>query len=67
MKSIVESINEARQIHYRVSLIGCFDRDDLPMSVSILVDAPDQKHFEDFLKKEEGNIFGHADGGNIEY
>lgn len=67
MKSIVESINEARKISYRVSL-HCFnkDNDHLPVEVDILVDAADQKCFEEFLKKEHGEWFAHAQGGNIE-
>lgn len=67
MKNITESINEARQISYRVSLNGCYDKEDLPVSVTILVDASDQKSFEDFLEKEQDDLFIHADGGNIEY
>ena len=55
-------VNEARQISYRVAFDGC------PMiSVEILVDKADQAEFEEFLENEEGNIFTHAGGGNIEY
>ena len=61
------SVNEARQIEYRVALNDVMDEDDLPASVSILVDKADQKNFEKWLEKEEGNIFAHAGGGNVEY
>lgn len=67
MKNLRETINEASQIEYRVSLIGCTDRQNLPISVSILVDRGDQKWFESYLEEEEGNLFLHAGGGNVEY
>lgn len=55
-------VNEARQVSYRVAFDGC------PMiSVEILVDKADQAEFEEFLENEEGNIFTHAGGGNVEY
>lgn len=72
MKNLKEAmnealVNEARQVEYRVSIIGCNDRENLPISVTILVDKDDQKWFESYLEKEEGNLFLHAEGGNIEY
>lgn len=55
-------VNEARQVSYRAAFDGC------PMiSVEILVDKADQAEFEEFLENEEGNIFTHAGGGNVEY
>ena len=55
-------LNEARQVSYRVAFADC------PMiSVEILVDKADQAEFEEFLENEEGNIFTHAGGGNVEY
>lgn len=55
-------VNEARQVSYRAAFVGC------PMiSVEILVDKADQAEFEEFLENEEGNIFTHAGGGNVEY
>lgn len=72
MKNLVETmneamVNEARQVEYRVALIGCNDREDLPISVTILVDKDDQKWFESYLEEEQDNIFAHAEGGNVEY
>lgn len=72
MKNLKETvneamINEARQIEYRVALIGCVDRENLPISVTILVDKDDQKWFESYLEEEQDNLFSHAEGGNVEY
>lgn len=67
MKGLSEFITEARQIEYRVSLNDCKDREGMPINVSILVDKDDQKWFESWLEDEQDNIFGHAEGGNIEY
>ena len=67
MKSLNSMINEAREIEYRVALIGCTDRENLPISVTILVDKNDSKWFESYLEEEQGNLFAHAEGGNIEY
>lgn len=61
------TINEARQIEYRVSLIECVDRENLPITVTVLVDKEDQKWFESYLEDQEGNLFMHAEGGNVEY
>ena len=62
-----KSVNEARQVQYRASVIGATDSESLPINVTILVDREDQKSFEVWAKKEEGNIFTHIEGGNIEY
>ena len=62
-----KTINEARQIEYRVALIDVFDEDDLPVNVGILVDKENQKEFEKWLEKEQDNIFIHACGGRVEY
>ena len=67
MKDIKTMINEARQIQYSAALIDVLDRDDLPVSVTILVDKENQREFEKWMENEEGNIFSHANGGNIEY
>ena len=65
--SIQEAINEARQIEYRVAFLGPKDSEGLTFGVSIYVDKENQKAFEKFLEDEEGNIFEHAEGGNVEY
>lgn len=72
MKNLKEAMNEAlvteaRQVEYRVALIGCMDREYIPISVTILVDKDDQKWFESYLEQEQDNLFSHAFGGNIEY
>ena len=61
------SINEARQINYRVALNDVQDEEGLPISVDIIVDKEYQKQFEKWLEDEEGNIFSHAEGGRVEY
>lgn len=67
MKNITKMINEARQVEYSVSLTNCLDKNGLPMSVVISIDAANMKQFEAYLEDEEGNTFLHAEGGNIEY
>ena len=67
MKDLKAIINEARQIQYRVAIMDVLDKDELPVTVTILVDKVNQKEFENWLENEEGNIFSHAEGGNIEY
>ena len=72
MKNLKETmneamVNEARQVEYRVALIGCVARESLPISVTILVDKDDQKWFESYLEEEQDNLFSHAEGGNVEY
>lgn len=52
---------------YVVSFVDCKDEYDTPITVSIMVDRTDIKAFENFLKREEGNIFRHAKGGSVEY
>lgn len=71
MKNITESlkgaVNEARQIEYRVSLVGVQGADGMPASVSILVNKADQRPIEDWLESQQDELFAHANGGNIEY
>lgn len=71
MKDITESlknaVNEARQIEYRVSLVGVQGADGTPASVSILVNKADQRSIEDWLESQQDELFAHANGGNIEY
>lgn len=66
MKNLIEKINEAKEVKYRVSLIGA-KNEDTPINVTILVDSNDTKAFEKYLEDEQDNIFAHAEGGNIEY
>ena len=68
MKTLQESmINEAREIEYRVTFLGFEDEDGLPTTVKILVPREHARSFDDFLEKEQDNIFGHAEGGSVEY
>ena len=48
-------VNEARQLEYRVSLVGCHNpnNDDLPVDVTILVDPTDADAFEEYLEREQ--------------
>ena len=66
MKTLKDSINEAKQQQYRASFIGCIN-DGVPVSVTILVDKEDVKAFEKYALDEIDNIFGNVDGGNIEW
>ena len=67
MKSLSKYLTEARQIEYQVALNEVRDSEDLPITISILVDKDDQKNFEKWLEDQQDNLFSHADGGNIEY
>lgn len=61
------NVTEARKIEYRAQCVGTEDEEGLPITVSILVEKQYQKTFEKWLENQEGNAFGHAEGGNIEY
>jgi hypothetical protein len=67
MKSIKNMINEARQIEYKVSMIDVLDNEDLPITVTMVVDKEYQRSFEDWLEDQQDNLFSHAEGGSIEY
>lgn len=61
------SVNEAREINYRVQLADVLDDEDLPITITMVVEKEYQKQFEKWLENEEGNIFLHATGGRVEY
>ena len=70
MKTLVESIhsvNEAREVQYRVAFLDFLDEEGLPPTVTISVPREHVRMFEKFLEDQEGNIFMHAEGGSIEY
>ena len=68
MRTLQESmINEAREVQYRVSFIGFEDEDGIPPTVTILVPREHARAFDDFLEKEQDNIFSHAEGNSVEY
>lgn len=67
MKSLSKYLTEARQIEYQVALNEVHDSEDLPITISILVDKEDQKNFEKWLEDQQDNLFSHAAGGDVEY
>ena len=67
MRFINDYINESKQTQYRVSLIDVKDKEGMPISVSIIVNNEDVNDFEKWLNNQEGDIFVHASGGNVEY
>lgn len=54
------TINESQQVKYRVAFVGAVGKDTLPISADLIIDARYKNEFDDFLNKEEGNIFAHA-------
>ena len=67
MKTLKEMVNEARHVEYRVSLIDVVDGEELPISVTIIVEKEHQKKFESWLEDQQDNVFAHAEGGSVEY
>jgi hypothetical protein len=72
MKSLKEfcenmTINEARQITYRVQLLDVVDKEGIGISADIMIDKANQSSFEEWLEDQADNLFIHADGGNVEY
>ena len=63
------SVKESRNtnVQYDVCFIGTKDDEDIPYAVTIFVEKQWQDDFENFLNKNEGSIFEHAYGGNVEY
>ena len=55
------------KIPYYVSFLDCKDREGLPVNVEILIDQENVKEFEKFVTDNEGKIFAHAEGGDVEY
>lgn len=67
MKQLMDMINEASGISYRVSLADVLDKKGLPMDVTISIERNQQANFEEWLEEQEGNLFIHAAGGAVEY
>jgi hypothetical protein len=72
MKSLKEfcenvTINEARQISYRVQLLDVVDKEGIGIPADIIIDKANQSSFEEWLEDQADNLFIHADGGNVEY
>ncbi len=67
MKDIKQSINEGVDKEYTVCFLGFTDRDGLPVRCTVYVPISMSRQFENFLEKEQDNIFAHAFGGSIDY
>lgn len=72
MKSLKEfcekgSVNEARQISYRVQLLDVVDKEGIGIPADIMIDKANQSSFEEWLEDQADNLFIHAEGGNVEY
>lgn len=68
MKTLTNLINEAREVEYRVSFLNFIDDDTTTTpTVKILVPRELARKFDDFLEKEQDNIFAHAEGSSVEY
>ena len=65
MKTLKSVLNEARQIEYRVAVNNVHDSEDLPVTVTMMVDKEYQKSFEKWLEDQQDNEFSHAEGGNV--
>jgi hypothetical protein len=64
MRNIQETMGNT--IKYRVSFIE-LKSDGVPIEAEISVKRGDTSEFEDYLNKKNGEIFEHADGGNVSY
>ena len=67
MRNLNDVIKEAAQTQYRVAFLDAKDKEDIPFTVTILVDKENVDAFEKFLEKEQDNIFYAAEGGNVCY
>lgn len=80
MKDIAEFIGGQKQVNealetikgrvYTVAVFGCEDEEGIPMTLKIVLEEPTRHNVravENWIEAEEGNIFQHAYGGNIEY
>lgn len=66
-KLFIAESNSNDAVNYTVAFAGCKDSDDIPVNATISISKEHAKAFEKFLKDEEGNIFSHAEGGDVEY
>lgn len=62
-----ELVSEAREEIYSVELLGCSDRDGLPITVKVYVPKEHAKTFEKYLDSEGGNTVSHASGVTNDY
>ena len=71
MKELKDFIGEAvvdgiRGQIYTVALTDVLDREGLPITVKIVCPGKYLNQFEEWVKKQEGNIFMHAEGGMLD-
>ena len=64
MRNIQETMGNS--IKYRVSFIEA-ELDGMPLEAEISVNSENTPEFEDYLNKNNGEIFEHAEGGNVSY
>ena len=65
--AITEStVDEASKGEYIVCFLGFEDKDGFPVKCKVYVPYM-TREFENFLEKEQENVFSHAYGGSIEY
>ena len=63
IKQLIEesmSLNEARQESYQVQFIGPADIDNMPFSVTVLVDRENARAFQKWMEDEQDNIVARA-------
>ena len=67
-EKISSSVNEARELEYRVSLSNFKDKDGMPITITCLIPAQYRKEFETYLEDELDNSVFHAEDryGNFE-
>ena len=63
-EAINNSVNEAREVAFRVAFNDAKDKEGLPISATILVDRNNKNEFRTFLSKEIHNIFSAAEDEN---
>ena len=64
MRNIQETLGNS--IKYRVSFIGV-KFDGMPLEAERSVSSEDVPEYEDYLNKNNGEIFEHVEGGNVSY
>ena len=60
-EKISSSVNEARELEYRVSLSDFKDKDGTPITITCLIPAQYRKEFEQYLEGELNNSVFHAE------
>ena len=60
-EQLASSINDARELEYRVSVNGFKDKDGIPITITCLILAQYKKEFEQYLEDEQDNSVLHAE------